>query len=427
MSRQISPTDFNGATLEQLSGWAHGGSGHGDLQIKAQAWNAERDHMSRIAAEIDETLKNASVGYEARSADAAQVSVSPLSQWGRVAAEQSEQQAKVVQAQADSFAALQSGVPHASEAKPVPEESLFDKGVAYVTNGTTDHDAAEAHNEALRQKAIAAFTAYQNSTQGDVSATPFYEPPVAVEGVGEATAGGRVSTVSSASPASNPHPSGAMSGAGDSMSLSSSSGSGAGTGAVAHVPPVNQAGGAPGAVSGQGAIAPVAPPAQVNPLPAPAPAPINSTPNPVVAAPAGLSIVGGQTGGVRGPAGAVRGGVPVETSTVRGGADARNTVARGGGLGVPVEGVARGVTPRGGAGLGLAPGAGSGIGDPTHGTGARSGAGAHAASGGHLGAGPQGRYDDEQDEHYNRRTWLVSEEGVFDAEDGTPLAPPVFE
>lgn len=398
--RSLPPSDFEGASLEQMRSWVHGGAGAEAAHRIADSWRAEEQYMRDLSRRVQDRMKAAGVSIQGQAGEAMQNAVSPVVLWTEVSADNAQAQAQRLQSQGEAFAKVQSSVPAPGEEQHPPEDNFLEQGWAALTGGKTDNELAVAHNEKLRQDAITAFRAYDNTSQGNVqSSAVFTAPPQAGQ-----PAPAPVST------------SGAAAGGGGSASgahhavAHGHGGAGAGAAAAHH-------GGA--GAHGTGSAGAGLAPSGTNPSGA-APAPNEPWQQGTLPAPSSEGAPGA-VGGLLGAGGAVGGGYAAS----RGGAGGSSGA---GGAGGSARGSA-GSGGSGGAGRGSA-GEGGSSGRGGAGAAAETAAGSAAnrknASGAAAGGAPgaPGTGGDDEDEHYSPE-FLRGDHGFFD--DGLPqVAPPVL-
>ncbi|QGK69685.1 PPE domain-containing protein [Allosaccharopolyspora coralli] len=454
--RSLEPSNFEGASLEQMRGWVQSGAGAESMNTASEDWAKEHKFLMDLAQEVKAELDGAKVSFQSQSGEAMQNAMSPVVLWTEVAAESANVQSTQMNAQGEAFKTVESSIPAKSEEQEVPDDNFFEEGFDSMFNGGTDAEKANAANEKLRQEGVRAFDAYGSASSGNVEGSATFTPPPE-QGMntainqGSHTSVGQMQTAS-AMGASAPAASGSSWAAGGSSGGGSVAPMGGGAGGV---------GGSAGA-GGTGGVTP----GQTNP-------------NYVGTAPGG----GGQSGpGANGPGGSGSGpgrgggaGVLPGAPGTGGGSGGRGGSGAGGRGGVGSggrSGSGTGAGPRGGAGSGSGTGTGAGRGGSgALGSGGRGGVGGFGSgggtgSGGGLGAGGQsgvgrggmsgvggssgvagqggataaggrggtvgamggagarGAQGEEDDEHYTPE-FLKGDYGFFD-EDLPKVAPPVF-
>ena len=398
--RELPPASFEGAELNQMRKWVQSGAGAEAYFNNASKWEAEDKFLRGLKDEIDAKLKQVGAVMQSESGEAMKDQAMPVVLWHEVAADSAKLQSETMTAQGEAFKKVQTSIPAKGEEQDVPDDTWIEEGWDTLTTGSTDAEDAKAHNEKLRQEGVQAFTAYQETTQGNVSGSAVFEkpPPIAVQSTSASgTPGPGVGGVDSSSPSSTSSAWAGGSGSGSGGSAGGAGGSGGSGGSLGS-----------GGAAGTGSAWANTPGGGANQNPGGA-GRVPGGPGTPGMPGGGLGIGGPGAGGAgagRGGAGGAGGG--------RGGAGAGG---RGGlGAGGRAGGPGMGAGGRSGmGGLGGASGAGG-----AGGAGGRGGAGAGA------GAGARGRgQEGEDDLEHETPDYLVGDQGVFD-EDLPRVAPPVF-
>lgn len=385
-----------------MRSWVQGGAGSEALYEQSGYWNAEDQYMRDLKTRLEEKLKQVGAVMQSESGEAMKDQAMPVVLWTEITADSAKLQSEQMTAQGEAFKKVQTSIPDKSEEQAVPDDGWLEEGWDNLTTGSTDAEDAKAHNEKLRQEAVQAFTAYQDTTQGNVSGSAeFQEPPKVAVG----SAGVESSSV--------PGTGGVQQPASTSSSSAGSAGTASGAGLVAG------SGAGAGGYAGSGSA-----PAGTGSAWANAPGSGGNAGNGGGNA-AGAGARPGTPGYAGGTAG--RPGMP---GAGRPGAGAGSGGARGAG-----SGAGRGVGAGGGAGRAGGPGMGAGGRAGAGGLGGASGStaagGAAGGAGGRGGAGMGGAgargsgQQGEEDAEHETPDYLVGDQGVFD-EDLPRVAPPVF-
>lgn len=408
--RQLEPADFEGAQLEQMRKWVHGGSGAEGLHDQSKNWNSEDQYLRELKTRIEDKLKQVGAVMQSESGEAMKNQAMPVVLWTEVTADNAKVQSEQLTSQGEAFSKVQTSIPAKGEEQAVPDDGWFEEGWDSFWTGSTDAEDAKAHNEQLRQEGIKAFTTYQESSQSLVAGTPTFTPPptagVATDTSVSSSSGPGVGGVGSSSPSSTSSAwaggsggsgslAGAGSGAGGSYGGGAYGGGAAGTGAAWATPPAGGSGS-------------------------------NQNPGGAGRVPNGPGVPGGTPG-----LGAGRTGVPGSGAGARpgagSGAGGRGGAGAGRGLGAGSGAGAGGRAGAGGPGMGAGGRAGMGGLGGAAGAGGAGGAGGRGgAAGAGAGAGARGRgQEGEDDLEHETPDYLIGDQGVFD-EDLPKVAPPVF-
>ncbi|MEU5845464.1 hypothetical protein [Saccharopolyspora shandongensis] len=400
-TRQIEPSDFEGASLEQMRGWVTGGSPQG-LYNNSGGWKKEDEYLRDLKTRVEEKLRSVGAVMQSESGEAMQNQAMPVVLWTEVTADNALAQSQLMTDQGESFKKVQSSIPGKGEEQEVPDDTWIEEGWDTMWTGSTDAEDAKAHNEKLRQEAVQAFQNYDNVSQGTVAASSVFSPPpsggmrTTVTGSEQLNVGSvpQVSPHSTTSQSATPMAADRMGppppGTGTTGTTNTSS-----SGYVSNTNPVWQRPDT-SRTPGQQPRVPVGDGGRGYP----------GVPG-VPGGPGGSGPSGGRPG-LGGGAGGRGGGA--------GGAGGRGGLGAGGrGAGGP------GVGAGGRAGIG-----GPGSGAPGSGPGGAGGAGGRggAAGGGAAGARPQGKQGEEDQEH-ETPDYLKGDHGFFD-DDLPKVAPPVF-
>ncbi|MCI2423926.1 hypothetical protein MOQ72_41655 [Saccharopolyspora sp. K220] len=392
--RQIEPSDFEGTSLDQMRGWIQGGSGAEGLFDKNEGWKSEDRYLRDLKVRLEDKLKQVGVVMQSKSGEALQNQAVPVVLWTEVAADSALAQSELMTSQGDAFKKVQSSVPGKGEEQEVPDDSWIEESWDTMWTGSTDAEDAKAHNEKLRQEAVQAFNAYDQTSQSNASSSPVFTPPpesganVAVTGSNHPNVG----QVQNPSSTSSQWAGGSGTGGSGTGGIGGGTGgTGGGGGGGYTTTPVWQRPGGPG------------------------------NPGPYAPRPGGPGGPG-QGPGVPGGPGGMRPGAGTGAGAGRGGAGAgagRGGMGAGGAGGRGAGGPGLGAGGRAGVGgLGSGPG-GTGPGG-VGGAGGRGGAGAGMGAAGR----PQGK-EGEEDQEHETPDYLIGDQGVFD-EDMPRVAPPVF-
>ncbi|MEV0696610.1 hypothetical protein AB0I53_01625 [Saccharopolyspora sp. NPDC050389] len=390
-TRQIEPSDFEGASLEQMRGWVEGGTAEG-LYNKTDGWKAEDVYLRDLKTRLDDKLKEVGVVMQSESGEAMKNQAVPVALWTEVAADSALAQSELMTQQGDAFKKVQTSIPGKAEEQEVPDDSWIEEGWDKMWTGSTDAEDAKAHNEKLRHEAVQAFQNYDSASQSAVAASAVFTAP---------PDGGMNTTVTGQSipNVSTPH------------STTSQSANPVVADKMGPPGPVTSTTGTT-STSSSGHVSNTNPVWNRPDVPRP-PGPVTSPPiyeRPV--GPVGPGVPSGPGGPGGGRAGGPAGGRPGGA----GGAGGRGSGGAGGrGAGGP------GVGAGGRAGIG-----GPGSGAPGSGPGGAGGAGGRggAAGAGAAGARPQGKQGEEDQEH-ETPDYLKGDHGFFDDE-MPKVAPPVF-
>lgn len=411
--RELEPADFEGAQLNQMRGWVHGGAGSEALYENSKLWNAEDQYMRDLKIRLEDKLKQVGAVMKSESGEAMKDQAMPVVLWTEITADSAKLQSEQMTAQGEAFKKVQTSIPAKSEEQAVPDDMWIEESWDSLVTGSTDAEDAKAHNEKLRQEAVQAFTAYQDTTQGNVSGSAqFEQPPEIAVGSAGGTSSSSVPSVGGVGSSSPSSTSSAW--AGGSGGSGSLAGAGSGTGG-------SYGGGAfGGGAAGTGA-------AWATP-PGPGGSGSNQNPNPGGAGrvPNGPGVPGGTPGlgaGRPGVSGSGAGARPGAGS----GAGGRGGAGAGRGLGAGSGAGAGGRAGAGGPGMGAGGRAGMGGLGGAAGAGGAGGAGGRGgAAGAGAGAGARGRgQEGEDDLEHETPDYLIGDQGVFD-EDLPKVAPPVF-
>jgi hypothetical protein len=388
--RQIEPSDFEGASLQQMRGWIGGGGGAEGLYDKTGGWKSEDTYLRELKTRLEGKLKEVGVVMQSKSGEALQNQAAPVVLWTEVAADSALAQSELMTAQGDAFKKVESSVPGQGEEQEVPDDSWVEESWDSMWTGSTDAEDAQAHNEKLRQEAVQAFQAYDQTSQANAQSSPvFTSPPQS--GADVAVAGSTHPSVGVSQPAgtssqsASPGGIGGGSGVGSGGIGSGGSGSPSGSSSMWQTPNPNTGGDYPQRPSYPGPGNPNGP-----------------------GYPGGPGMPGRPAAGTGPGAGGGRGA---------GGAGGRGGIGGAGARGAGGPGMGAG----GRAGVG---GPGSGV--PGSGPGGVGGAGGRGgmAGAGAAGGRPQGK-EGEEDQEHETPDYLVGDQGVFD-EDMPRVAPPVF-
>ena len=406
--RSLQPSDFEGASLEQMRNWVHGGSGADGLHTAADGWQAEEQYMRALRERVADQMKQAGAVIQGQGGEAMQNAVSPVVLWTEVSADNAQAQGQRLQSQGEAFAKVQSSVPAKGEEQHPPEDNFLEQGWSALTGSKTDNEVATAHNEKLRQEAITAFQGYDNTSQTNVQSSAVFTPPPQAGQPAPVASHGAAGAAGGGSESAGQHASGHHAAA---------HGGAAGSGAHHAAGPAHHTGSAgsraPSGTNPAGAAPVGHQPWQQGSLETPA----------AGGSGGGSGLVGGVLGG-----GASAGGAAGRGSGGASGGAGRGAAGSSGGSGASEGsgGSARGSagSGRGALGAGGSSGSGGGAAEAEGGSGSanRKNAGSAAgAAGGAPGAGGRG---DEDDEHYSPE-FLKGDHGVFD--DSLPkVAPPVL-
>ncbi|WP_263248562.1 hypothetical protein [Saccharopolyspora rosea] len=400
--RQLEPSDFEGASLAQMRGWVEGGSADGLFQKKT-GWEGEDKYLRDLADRVRGKLNEAGAYMQSKSGEAMQGAVAPIVLWTEVTADNAKAQSQLMSEQGEAFNKVKTSIPAKGEEQEVPDQGWLHEHWDKFWTGTTDAEDAKAHNEKLRQEAVAAFQAYDNSSQGAVAASAVFTPPPG-GGVETSVQGGHVPSVGQQNPSfghggsatpSGTHSAGFSAGGGSGSGIGSGHGVGSGSG--------GGAGGGLGGI-GSGGSGGAGTGSAWYERPGTLPVPGQSQVGPGQGGTAGGGT-GGGFGGFAGGGGAGSGGAGGRA----GGLGGRGGLGAGGRTGGPGAG--------GRAGAGGQAGSGSGSGSSA--AGGRSGSTAAAGAG--RGQGKRG----EEDQEHETPEYLKGDHGFFD-EDMPKVAPPVF-
>ncbi|MER5390959.1 hypothetical protein [Saccharopolyspora sp. NPDC002686] len=354
------------------------------------------------------------------SGEAMQNQAMPLALWTEVAADNVKAQSELMTQQGEAFKKVQASIPGKGEEQQAPDSNWFKDTWDSMVNGQTDAEAAKEHNEKLRQEAVQAFSAYDSTSQSNVSSSAVFTPPpdngvkVAVSGSQHPNVGGvpQVSghpagTSSQSTGGGNTGGSGSLGGYSSTTSAGYTGGSG-GSGGPGPVPggtsPVWRVPG-PGGGPGQNG------PGQTGPGGGRVPGP--GVGGPGMFGPGGPGGSGSGSGSGSGGRGVGAGG---SGGSGRGGVGAGGSSGRGAGSG-PGAGGRAGIGGPGGSGTGSGSGSGSG-------SGAAGGRGGVGGAGGAAAGRGQGKPGEEDQEHETPE-YLKGDHGFFD-DDMPKVAPPVF-
>ncbi|TDC87339.1 PPE domain-containing protein [Saccharopolyspora aridisoli] len=382
-----------------MRGWVHGGAGSEALYENSKLWNAEDQYMRDLKIRLEDKLKQVGAVMKSESGEAMKDQAMPVVLWTEITADSAKLQSEQMTAQGEAFKKVQTSIPAKSEEQAVPDDMWIEESWDSLVTGSTDAEDAKAHNEKLRQEAVQAFTAYQDTTQGNVSGSAQFEQPpeIAVGSAGGTSSSSVPSVGGVGSPAPSSTSSAWAGGAGGAGGYAGGAGTGgagggafgggaAGTGAAWATPP--------GGGSGS-----------------------NQNPGGAGRVPNGPGVPGGTPG-----LGAGRPGVPGSGAGGRSGAGsgAGGRAGAGRGLGAGSGAGAGGRAGVGGSGTGAGGRAGAG------GLGGAAGAGGRGGAGAGAGAGARGRgQEGEDDLEHETPDYLIGDQGVFD-EDLPKVAPPVF-
>ncbi|QIZ33830.1 PPE domain-containing protein [Saccharopolyspora sp. ASAGF58] len=400
-TRQIEPSDFEGASLDQMRKWVSEGAGSDPLFDQSEKWRAEDQYLRDLKVRVEDKLKAVGAVMQSESGEAMQNQAMPVVLWTEVTADSAMVQSQQLASQGDAFSRVQTSIPGKGEEQEVPDDSWFEEGWDKFWTGSTDAEDAKAHNEKLRQEAVQAFQNYDSASQSTVAASAVFTPPpdggmnVAVTGSQHPHVGSvpQVLPRSTSSQSAFPVVADRMGPPGPGTGTTTGPANTSSSGYVSNTNPVWQR-----------------PDTSRTPGPQPR-VPVGDGGRSYPGGPGGPGVPGGPggrpgLGGGGGGAGGRGGGA--------GGVGGRGGLGAGGrGAGGPGAGGRAGI---GGPGSG-APGSGPGGAGGAGGRGGAAGAGA-------AGARPQGKQGEEDQEH-EIPDYLKGDHGFFD--DELPkVAPPVF-
>ncbi|MGW1676315.1 hypothetical protein [Saccharopolyspora sp. NPDC002376] len=402
-----------------MRGWVEGGNANG-LYDTSQVWQGEDRYLRELKTRIEDKLKEAGAFMQSESGEAMQNQAVPVALWTEVAADNALAQSELMYQQGEAFAKVQSSIPGKGEEQQAPDSNWFKDQWDSLVNGQTDAEAAKEHNEKLRQDAVQAFQAYDNTSQSTVAGNAQFTPPPD-NGMNVAVAGSQHTNVGGV-PQVSGNPSGTNS------QWAGGGGTGGYGGGYSSTGPAGYGGtggtGGPGSGGpGGGGFNSTNPvwqqPGSGGPGQTGGPGQSGGpgggrVPFPGVGGP---GMIGGPGGGGSGSGAGGRGtGAGGAGGSGRGGLGAGGASGRGAGSG-PGAGGRAGIGGPGGSGTGSGSGSGSG-------SGAAGGRGGVGGAGGAAGGRPQGKQGEEDQEH-ETPDYLKGDHGFFD-DDLPKVAPPVF-